>query len=252
MTSGFPAPYEKPSSRRLWYFAAALLLALAAAGVGTYFLVRPEPVHDAGRVVGYTAPPAPKAAARAVILRGGTTGCTSAGGCNDANYTKVLQFKEGWVLTVLSHGGTGYMAGAAGAKYGDQVTAVVNAKPSIVIVEGSITDRYYKPADVQKAAASLFDRLRAQLPNAKVVVVGPAWAGANPPADVVGVERAVKAAAAGRVALFVDPIAEHWFTGRNASFVDVDHVSPTDQGHKLIATMIAKDIAPLTTSKASP
>ena len=214
--------------------------------VVTYLVIRPKTSPQAGSVVGFSAPPVTQAL-RVVVLRGGSTGCQPTGGCNAANYAQVLSAKEGWITTVMAQGGTGYVNGSASTPTDDfasRLPDVYRAKPDLVIVEGSVSDQYYSSAAVEQAAETVFTNLKAHLPNAHVVVVGPAWAGV-PPANIVAVEDAVKAASAGRVALFIDPIAQGWFAGADAALMSPDHQSPTDQGHARMAALIAADIAQL-------
>jgi hypothetical protein len=187
------------------------------------------------------------------VLRGGSTGCSPTGGCNDANYAQVLSAKEGWITTVVAQGGTGYVNGSANKPpddFASELPAVYAANPALVIVEGSVSDQYYSGAAVEQAAVSVFNGLKAHLPDAKVVVVGPAWAGPAP-ANIVAIEGALEAACAGRVAQFIDPIAEGWFSGANASLMGSDHESPTDQGHAHMAAMIATALMPLLHQQAS-
>jgi hypothetical protein len=226
--------------------AVSVFILLVAAIIGSYLFIRPKPAPDAGAVVGFSAPRTAQAL-HVIVLRGGSTGCRPTGGCNEANYAQVLSAKEGWITTVLAQGGTGYVNGAdndPAQNFQARLPDVYNASPDLVIVEGSVSDEYYTEVAVQLAALALFKDLKTHLPNATVVAIGPAWAG-TPPANVVAVEDAVKAAAAGRVALFIDPIAGGWFDGANESLMDSDHQSLTDQGHAHMAAMIAAGLAHL-------
>lgn len=228
-------------TRIIWRPALAVLV--LGAIVGTYLLVRPRPAANAGVVVGYSAPPSVPTL-RVVILRGGATGCRPTGGCSNANYAQVLSAKEGWTTTVLAQGGTGYVSGSQNSpptNFATQLPAIYKARPDLVIVEGSVGDQYFPGPSVGQAAVELFTELKSHLPNAKVVAVGPAWAG-QPPANVAAVENAVDSAAVGRVTLAIDPIAEGWFSGANASLMAPDLQSPTDKGHAQMATMIAADL----------
>jgi len=225
----------------------AIVVFVAGVLVLTYFALRPKPAPQAGTVVGFSAPPPRPTALRVVILKGGSTGCQPTGGCNNANYSGVLSAKEGWSTTVLAKGGTGYVNGSDSKppqNFGSRLSDVYNASPELVIVEGSVSDQYYSGAAIEQAAVTVFTSLKAHLPNAKVVVVGPAWAG-TAPTNVLAIESAVRSAAAGRVAEFIDPIAEGWFSGANASLMAADHQSPTNQGHALIASRIAADLTVL-------
>jgi lysophospholipase L1-like esterase len=263
MTSDFmPGGYRPNSNRRLWYFAGGLLVVILAVTVAVYVVIRPKSADGAGKVIGPTqAPPAtsttssPRAAKlKVVILRGGLTGCLTTGGCNSQNYADHLAYKLGWDITVDAHGATGYIAGSIQSppvNFAGRLDTVYKAKPNVVLIEGSVNDAKYPAAQVRRAAIADFTALHKNLPSAKIIVVGPAWGGDTPPDTLTAVEQALKTATAGRVSLFIDPIADKWFAGPNAKFMAADHESPTDQGHSLIATNIAKDVAVLRLGPAS-
>lgn len=243
---------DDPYPRKLLIKIVAVAIVIVVLVIATYVALRPKPSEDAGAVVGYSAPPTTHPLS-VVILRGGTTGCQPTGGCNDANYAQVLAAKEGWNMTVVAQGGTGYINGSdtnPSQDFASRLPAVFAANPDLVIVEGSVSDQYYSGAAVEQAAVAVFTSLKTHLPNAKVVVVGPAWAG-TAPADVVAIENAVKDASVGRAALFVDPIAQGWFAGAYTALMSSDHQSPTDQGHARMAAMLEADLAPLLHQQAS-
>jgi hypothetical protein len=71
-----------------------------------------------------------------------------------------------------------------------------------------------------------------------VLVIGPAWPTADPPATVLRI-RDILAFQTGLVgATFVDPIAQGWFVGR-PDLIGPDGVHPTDAGHAYLAEQIA-------------
>ena len=75
-------------------------------------------------------------------------------------------------------------------------------------------------------------------PAATFLVIGPPWPTADPPAAVVRIRDALRYQAGVAGAVFVDPIAEHWFVGR-PGLIGADGVHPTDKGHEYLADMIA-------------
>jgi hypothetical protein len=248
------AVVEQPPSGVLVRLGIAIAgLAAVALFVAIFVALQPKPEPQAGAVVGFSAPPTVKRLS-VVILRGGATGCRPTGGCGAANYAQALSVKEGWITTVLAQGGTGYVNGAdadPASDFGSRLPDVYKAAPDLVIVEGSVGDQFYAASEIHDAAVRVLVGLKSHLPDAMVVAIGPAWAD-TPPANIVAVEGAVKAAAAAEDVLFIDPIAQGWFTGASASLMAPDHQSPTDAGHARMAAMIADDLAPLLHQVVSP
>ncbi|WP_375474662.1 SGNH/GDSL hydrolase family protein [uncultured Jatrophihabitans sp.] len=235
--------------RPLWPKILGGVVLVAVVATGAYIWLRPKAAPGAGTTPPFSPPTsqgltqsssAPARPLRVVILRGGTTGCQPSGGCGDNNYAAALQFKTGWSVTTLAKGGSGYVGRSLERPpqdFGARLTDVYSAKPDVVIVEGSVSDQQYPESEIQGRAVSVFTRLKANLPKATVIAVGPAYSG-RPPAGVRTAEQAVKAAARGRIALFVDPIAGRWFDGANAKFMGADHESPNNEGHSLFAAKL--------------
>jgi lysophospholipase L1-like esterase len=75
-------------------------------------------------------------------------------------------------------------------------------------------------------------------------VVGPFWVDGNPPKDVLDIRDRVRAEAAERSVLFIDPIAEQWVTSENqGQITGPDGTHPTQYGHQQIADRLAADLA---------
>jgi hypothetical protein len=92
--------------------------------------------------------------------------------------------------------------------------------------------------DVQAAATAAFAAARAVSPDVGLVVIGPAWPGAEPPGYIETNRDAVAAAAGPFGAVFVDPLAEGWFAGADAALIDTDGGRPTADGHRYLAELI--------------
>jgi hypothetical protein len=243
MQPGLSPEFNEPSSRVSWVrvtFATVLVLGVI---VASYLISRPPKVDQSGQAPGYTAAiPGPTAAVsqsagalklKVAIVKGGQTGCQASGGCGAKSYTRLLAFDQGWVVTVLAKGGTGYATGMLSTppeNFGARLAAVVAAKPDVVIVEGSTSDTYFKQA------------IRQSLPKVKIITVGPLYGG-SPPAEISSAEAAVAAASAGRADLYIDPIAEGWFKGQYESLMGPDHEHPSDVAHARIAKLMVQDLA---------
>jgi hypothetical protein len=242
--------------REVLKFLVALSLVLVAILVSFVFL-RPKRVDGSGAIVGYTSPPSPSGITsssgtvrklRVAVLKGASTGCQPTGGCGSANYAQKLAYYEGWILSVFPKGGTGYVAGGSAnppTDFTHRLPAVVASKPDVVLVEGSSTDRFAPTSRVQAAVVDLLTALRNALPAARIIVIGPIWAGGAVPSDLIGAENAVRDGARGRVDMYIDPIAERWFPAGTSSLMGADHESPTDAGHAVMAQMLEHDISSL-------
>lgn len=100
----------------------------------------------------------------------------------DKRWTSVLSVKEGWQEVNLGRGGTGYVTTSTSCglpacpAYPAMVADAVAAKPQTVVVSGGQNDfaAYSKdPAAVEAAVRQVFQKLRAALPDVKIVAVGP-------------------------------------------------------------------------------
>ena len=93
-------------------------------------------------------------------------------------------------------------------------------------------------ASHRKAAAAVLRRLRRELPDAVIVVIGPIWANGSPPAAIRGIRTELRRQAATIGAVFVDPIREGWFTGSAERFILADGIHPSNAGHRRIAARV--------------
>lgn len=117
-----------------------------------------------------------------------------------------------------------------------------------MIVYGSINDLNYPAADVGAAARAYYQTIIDRLPGVSLAVVGPVWpraVGGYQP--IIDLNRAIKEAASGLAALFIDPLDPEWITGQRkdpasgnaAVMIGEDGTHPTPEGHVFIACKIA-------------
>lgn len=141
--------------------------------------------------------------------------------------------------------GTGYVnPGAEGLgpfTEPDRIAHVTRDAPDLVIVQGGIAD-VGKP-DVEPAAQSVFDQIRAGVPAARVVVLGPM----SPPGldtdAVTAVRDQIRTAAEQAGATFIDPIDEAWIT--DPALYAKDGINLTTEGHRIYGQNVAERVTGL-------
>lgn len=111
-----------------------------------------------------------------------------------------------WDVTVNAVGGTGFTnPGACGdSPFSSRVRTVLDTHPQTLIIQGGLNDWQAKPADIEKAASSLLDRVKS-VP--RVVIVGPVDAPARPAAETV--DQVLKRVAAAHHVQYVSTLGWH-------------------------------------------
>lgn len=145
----------------------------------------------------------------------------------------------GWQVQNLAVPGTGFAnPGWTGQPFRALVDETIAARPSIVVLAGGHNDERYGPDRVADAADAVLDRLRTGLPNAVLVVIGPIWPDADPVDAMLALRDHLRLKARGVEAVFIDPIADGWFTGPNHGFIGADRIHPTAAGYRQIAALV--------------
>lgn len=140
---------------------------------------------------------------------------------------------------VAAEGGAGYgQPGNRGSVFQDLTARAVRRNDVLVVFFGSRNDQPVSPTEFPKLAAGTFHLARFAAPDARVLVIGPPWPTATPPAAVLTIRDSLRGQARDIGATFVDPIAENWFVGR-PDLIGHDGVHPTDAGHAYMAEKIA-------------
>ncbi|SCX30463.1 Lysophospholipase L1 [Mycolicibacterium fluoranthenivorans] len=126
----------------------------------------------------------------------------------------------------------------------DQVRQVVGSNTKLVIIFGSASDQGNPPSQLNLLVEHTLAEAKAKAPNAKLLIIGPAWALDDPPSGLLQARDVVKAQAEAAGALFVDPLAEAWFAGK-PELLGKDGDRPNDAGHVFMAEQIAPLMAQL-------
>lgn len=135
-------------------------------------------------------------------------------------------------------GGSGYVAtGERDITFPELVPAVVGPGTDVLVVFGSRNDD--AGTGIGDAAAATYGAARAIAPGVDLLVIGPPWVDGDVPDDLFANRDAVRGAADAAGAVFVDPLAEGWFTGDAETLIGVDGVHPTNDGHEYMAERIA-------------
>jgi lysophospholipase L1-like esterase len=185
---------------------------------------------------------------RIVVIGDSYTGGSDAGGYGDANWAalvwKDLAADQLPVTPEVSgQGGSGYVQrGVAKTILGEEAARLVRPDDNVVVFFGGMNDGLVPPEDVTSAARAAFQGVRATAPNAVLLVIGPVWPHADQPPPVLRLRDAIRDAALDAGAVFVDPIAEGWFTNTPPGFIGLDNVHPTDAGHAYLAQQIEPHI----------
>jgi lysophospholipase L1-like esterase len=238
-----------------WGLAALLALVLANGVLFSYLALRPmspDPAAERSASAAQTqdaAPtssasgtrPADAAAAQPPVLAvygdGYSTGNPLGGQGTDGWPALVGQGLEA-DLRLHAVSRAGYAAiGTTGLNFAAAVGANPVPDADVTVVFGSRNDLGNTVAAVAASAAETLQLIRSTAPSTKLVVIGPAWSSADVPAELVALRDAVRAAAADADAVFVDPLADEWFS-RPTGLIATDGISPTDAGHVYLAERI--------------
>ncbi|MFN8156666.1 MAG: SGNH/GDSL hydrolase family protein [Candidatus Nanopelagicales bacterium] len=155
-------------------------------------------------------------------------------------WTSLLAAHKGWLENNMSRGGTGYVktsnASGCGLAYcpslPEMAAEAVAARPEVVVVSAGRNDQAIMgsdPASVQKAVDATFATLRAGLPNARIIALGPMYDDATPSANLLTIDGWVKAAAAAHGATYVAGVPT-WLVG-HPEWISSDGVHQNDAGH---------------------
>jgi lysophospholipase L1-like esterase len=172
-------------------------------------------------------------------------------------YAYLVSKAEAWTSRVVGLPGSGYVRVAIrdDKNIAAGLSAVIAAQPQVVIVASGHNDAMPNVAYRQTEAAALKDlgQLRTALPDATIVVVGPIWLNGYPDKKALYVRNAIHMAQQ-RIpgTLWIDPIAQHWFTGSwtkrtgdDATMINYAAGHPNDLGYEHIAKLLEADLQSL-------
>jgi len=231
-------------AQNIGLFVLVFLVALAA--LYAFVPRQPEPVADTDPrpIRTEQATPEPKTFDPSPVAFIGDSYSAGAGASRGMAWTKQLADEMGWKHQVFAMGGTGYATSVDGAlseqacgkdyceSYVEVAPEVIDYGPELVIVSGGRNDLGKGAEAVGAAAADLFQTLKKELPDARVIVTSPIWDAREKPAELIAIGEAVESAAKKAEATYLDigePLA-----GKFDIMTD-DQVHFHDEGHTLLA-----------------
>ena len=172
------------------------------------------------------------------------TGATSP----DRRWSSIICAERGWYEFNPSVDGLGFVNNRGLVLGGDLVEQIIEYEPSpdVVIVTMGLNDNFSMPAHAEEIEASIdedLERLRAELPDARLVVVEPFWYQDERPGSVEQIITWVEAAAERVGADYIDG-ASRWLEG-HPEWMAADVIHPNDEGYAEIAERMDAELEQL-------
>jgi lysophospholipase L1-like esterase len=180
---------------------------------------------------------------RVTIVGDSYTGGSNEGGLGAAGWPAIVksELNEQHVSIderVLAEGGAGYVhRGTSGGTFGDKVSAI-DRDDDLVVFFASRNDGRDWPLSVAVEAASTWRDAKQRAPDAKILVIGPAWSTGDQPSSLLETRDLMRAQAASQGIEFVDPLGERWFAD-SPQLIGSDGIHPNDRGHEFMASKLA-------------
>lgn len=186
----------------------------------------------------------PRGSVLSVIGDSYTSGEEGKGGVGEKGWPAILARRLGWTVHNDAHGGSGYLGQVLpdrtydGPLFIDQVPKLRTQRPDVVIVFGSDNDRTYGAARLAAKTRETLAAVKRAAPTAQLVVATTFIHDDEPAPDLDRV-RDVAQDETARIpcAVFVDPMAEHWFSSATTSLFYPNDDHPTDAGHARLAAL---------------
>lgn len=204
-------------SRAMRHVLVECFQAFLGIGVAATDTIWPPRVPVGPRVIffgdSYTGPSSSEGAARTYTFYGATA-------------ARLLGWRDYWASGV---GGSGYTVSNGVAVFADRVpTDVTPFSPDIVVVFGGQNDLGAAQSVLAAAASATFNAIRAGLPGASLIVVGPNRATSNPTANAVQSRDTLRQAANAAGALFVDMVGGPYpYSGNTADYTATPWITGT-------------------------
>lgn len=231
-------------SRRRWPTVLGFLALLAAAGWLTFYALsqstdangspRPASTGAPGTVV-------PGKVPQIDIVGDSYVAGSAEGGTGAENWTKLIGSRfnargQQVEMNVMALPGSGYLArGSTDLVFRETATLRLRPTADVVMVFGSRNDGRQTDKAMYQAAKSLYSDIHEIAPQAKVVVVGPAWVDAEVPDFIAANNVTMARAAEEENVQYIDALAEGWFAGSEEGLIGEDGIHPTDAGHAYLA-----------------
>lgn len=221
------------------------VLAIVATGLSIVAFVSTRSAAESGpeSAEAYAFPtPTPGPTEVAYVGDSFTGGSPGVGGVDEMGWPAILAESMGWKFSKEPDmwsvkGGTGYLRhGDASESIVDRIDDIVGGTPEVVVIAAGANDaQAYSAEETGAAAESVFTAVKAALPSARIIVIGPFYQTTPLSAEVVATRDAIAAASERAAVEFIDPLP--WV---EAGLIETgsDRVHPTDAGHASIARLI--------------
>ena len=181
----------------------------------------------------------PSAGSTAVFLGDSFTSGWDGAGMGSRGWPRLVSAAHGWKTVNLAVAGTGFInPGWTRQPIGALVAKAARHDPDVIVVAGGHNDSRWSSAQTARAADDVIDRIRAAAPDALLVVVAPIWQDGSPPRRCLELRDQLREKSAAVGAVFVDPLADGWFSGASHRLIGPDGLHPTDAGHAYIAERV--------------
>lgn len=238
---------------------AVIGIGVLAAGAGitaAAALSTPPPPPSSVEFVPKAPPPEPTRPTVNAYILGDSISSGAGVGVDHKRYGDVMARRMNWALETDAMGGTGFAAKGirnqtdptADDRFIMRLPELVEQDPDVVIVAGGRNDLYMPMPEVEAAATEFFTQLRAELPEAEIVIVSPwRW---NTTADEKWIASETEMTAIfSEIAASVDAT----LVDANAELVDIndsnqaellssDNFHPDTEGYKLIGEELARTL----------
>lgn len=162
-------------------------------------------------------------------------------------WTTILSTEEGWREVNLGRGGTGYVTTSSTtgcgksycASYPEMINEAVESAPAVVVVAGGQVDLGMWKSDPEAVKAAIdetYRTLRSELPDARLVVIGPSTTGTIYPI-LQEMDASVRASVESYGGSYVSMIDPPVFS---TDMVSEDGSKINDLGHQEIAKRVAE------------
>jgi lysophospholipase L1-like esterase len=163
----------------------------------------------------------------------------------DRRWSTIICAERGWYEFNPSVDGLGYVSNRGLALGGDLVDQIIDHEPApdVVIVTMGLNDAFSMPDradEVETAISADLERLRDELPDARLVVVEPFWYTDDRPESVKQIIEWVEDAAERVGADHIDG-ASRWLEGHPEWMAD-DVIHPNDEGYAEIARRVDEEL----------
>jgi lysophospholipase L1-like esterase len=186
----------------------------------------------------------PGPGATAVFLGDSFTSGWNGAGLGARGWPRLAATAREWRAINLAVAGTGFLnPGWTNQPIGSLVSRAIKSHPDVIVLAAGHNDSRWSSSATARAADKVIDRLRAGAPDALLVIVAPIWQSGSPPQRCLALRDHLRRKSAEIGAVFIDPLADGWFSGRSHRLIGPDGLHPTDAGHRFIAEHVLAGLA---------